>query len=71
MIIFSLLQYNAIFYFIYYITMFVVRKDLINEFNQMNRSIFLYHVCNGYIFFFFNGIIFSTLNYDGIFYFTY
>jgi len=52
MIIFSSSNYDAIFYFIYYITIFIVWNDLINEFDRINHSIwFLYYVSNGYVYF--------------------
>ena len=70
MIIFSSLHNDAIFYFIYYITIFIVRNDLINEFNRISRSI-LFILCLYWIHLIYNVIIFSSLHYDTILYFIY
>ena len=69
-IIFSSLHYDAVFYLIYYITIFIVRNDLTNELDRINRSIF-FVLRLKWIRFFYNVIIFLSLNYDAVFYIIY
>ena len=67
---FHLLNYDAIFYIIYYITIFIVRNDLINELDWISRSIF-FILCLYWIYLIYNVIIFLSLHYDALFYLIY